>query len=581
MASASYDTLTIVINADSKEASRSINKLSNNLNKLNDTAKNLNTRRIGEIKGLLLNIAKIDFSNVSKGLQDVVSAFKYFNNKTAQKNSPILSVKELDKQMSAYTSFAKNVQYVFDGANNNEADTKAIEKNLDKAEDKAKKTLKYVNELNEKTKNVASQFAKMFKNILKYRVVRRLIQTIFQEIQNAFSQLASVDQDFNNALGEIKSALSYVARVLVSIIAPIIKVIAPIITMIAEAIGMIGNALGSAFAGALGQSEFAEAEEKVESYTDSLKKAKNVSMGFDKLNVISQEDSGGYKMTDVANGSGALADVITKIKNILEPLLQELAPQISALMVKVVNAIEKIAPLIEVILDLVYDLVHLTDDSVNGSVGAFIDSLGSAFYLIGMIAKILEPILKVLNVINAVVLNIINWVIELLATGLGTIFETIGAILEIVIAFFEGDTKKIEQIWNNLLKSLFAKWEDFGRNFANFFIKIWNNIVSFVENAINKIIDSVNEIGKYTGGWSIPHVDFSGVKGTTLENVNTSNGASSFSYQSNTPNGNGNSTQNIVVEIDGKEIARAVNKQNANSGTDFLMGGNINYGKGY
>ena len=36
---------------------------------------------------------------------------------------------------------------------------------------------------------------------------------------------------------------------------------------------------------------------------------------------------------------------------------------------------------------------------------------------------------------------------------------------------------------------------------------------------------------------------------------------------------------NVVIQVDGREIANVVNKQNANVGSRFLMGGNINYGK--
>ena len=81
MANVSYDTLTITINADSKQANTSINRLSKNLQKLDSTAKEIDKERILEVKELLRDIANIDFSNVAKGLQDVVKAFNAFNSK--------------------------------------------------------------------------------------------------------------------------------------------------------------------------------------------------------------------------------------------------------------------------------------------------------------------------------------------------------------------------------------------------------------------------------------------------------------------------------------------------------------------
>ena len=84
MANVSYDTLTIEINADSGKASRSINALSKSLLKLEDTAKKLDWEQLKVAKKYLEDVANISFDNVSKGLQDVVSAFKSMN-KEAEK----------------------------------------------------------------------------------------------------------------------------------------------------------------------------------------------------------------------------------------------------------------------------------------------------------------------------------------------------------------------------------------------------------------------------------------------------------------------------------------------------------------
>ena len=82
---AEYDTLKIKVEADSKQANTSIKNLSSSLQHLDETAKGLDTKRIAEVRGLLQGIAKIDFSNVIKGLQSVVSAFKAFNSKSFNK----------------------------------------------------------------------------------------------------------------------------------------------------------------------------------------------------------------------------------------------------------------------------------------------------------------------------------------------------------------------------------------------------------------------------------------------------------------------------------------------------------------
>ena len=76
-----YDSLELNISADVSGASKGIRTLKNNLNALQNTVKGLDFSLLTKLEKHLQNIANIDFSNVSKGLQDVVSAFKAFNDK--------------------------------------------------------------------------------------------------------------------------------------------------------------------------------------------------------------------------------------------------------------------------------------------------------------------------------------------------------------------------------------------------------------------------------------------------------------------------------------------------------------------
>lgn len=88
MANVSYDTLTIEINADSKQANKSIRSLSNNLSHLEDVAKTLDIKAIKNVQKCLQDISKIDFTNVSNGLKDVVSAFKQISGLSNSKRKP-------------------------------------------------------------------------------------------------------------------------------------------------------------------------------------------------------------------------------------------------------------------------------------------------------------------------------------------------------------------------------------------------------------------------------------------------------------------------------------------------------------
>lgn len=615
MANVSYDTLTIQINADSKQAVANISKLNRGLTNLDNTAKNLNTRRIGEIKGLLLNIAKIDFSNVSKGLQDVVSAFKYFQSKTAQKVAPIINPKDFDKQIKSYQNvLGKDYNFSFLGGGNTtqseltntieqaksllaivkelnltgeqnkivfkelglsvnalqEEKFNSIAEALKKAGVEGGKIKKIIDKLNESlndlkdtTGKTSSGFAKMFKNIMKYRVVRKLIQSIFQEITGAFSELASVDEGFNQSLGEIKSAFSYIARVLTSIIAPIIKVIAPLITMVAQGIGEVGSALGNTLAGALGQEEFAEAQENVESYTESLNKAKSVSAGFDKLNVIAQDSGGNFAMTQTNETNNKLIETIKNLMESIKPIFTALK-----------SFVEKIKPLLDVVIDIFTQILNETMGSVNESVANFIELFGTILNIIGKLLQALSPIVKFVITFSDTGLNIINdlmSVVFILVNGilqpLYPIIELIGEQLKIIAPILD--------FISETLKALTGRSDNTGARV----------VTGILTGGLSELIRAIRGGGYATGGFPedglffANHTElvgqFSNGRTAVANNQQITQGIYQAVLQAMREGGG----SNIVIQVDGREIAKVVNKQNANMGSRFLMGGNINYGK--
>ena len=91
MGNFNYDTLQIKVGVDSSEALSNVSKLTKGLLALEETANKLDKKGLIQFKKLLQDIANIDFSNVSNGLKDVVSAFKQLNSqqKKASVSKPL------------------------------------------------------------------------------------------------------------------------------------------------------------------------------------------------------------------------------------------------------------------------------------------------------------------------------------------------------------------------------------------------------------------------------------------------------------------------------------------------------------
>lgn len=639
MANVSYDTLTITINADSKSANKSINSLSKNLEKLNDTAKNVDVEKVEQVKTLLLDIASIDFSNVSKGLQDVVSAFKVLQAKASSKGvGALLSGQRQGKTQSAqdiydyinqidikpFPTMENNLNSVIDGfdklkfkvseldntlngtfekalspmeqleqqlkdigLNSNQLDVvldaidnhlgtisteqlKQVEEILTQAGLSGKEVEKVLKKLGQagdqngkKASGGMKQLALQFKNILKYRVVRKIIQEIFTQVSNAIGELANVDEDFNQALGEIKSALSYIARVIVSVIAPIVKVIAPIITAVAEAIGSVVSELGSAFAGALGQDEFAEAQENVESYTESLNKAKSVQMGIDKLNVIGKDQSSGNFAMKQTQATNNLGEIIQKLIGSLQPIFNALH-----------TFVQKIQPLLNVIVDVIGRILDETMNDVNTSIASFIDMLATIFEVIGALLTALKPIIDLLTTLGDLGLNLINTLITIISFLISNLLKPLLPIIQLI--------GNVLQVIAPLLNLVCELLKGISGNSDNKGVRIASGILTGGLSELFRLIKGSYATGGFPEENGIFFANsnelvggFDNGKTAVANNQQITQGIYRAVLQAMRESGG----REIVINLDGYEMAKVITKRQNNFGVEAIVGGNINYGK--
>ena len=585
MAQAGYDVLTFQINADSKEANKSIKGLSNNLNKLNESAKNLDTRRLGEVRGLLLNIAKIDFTNVRQGLQDVVSAFKYFQNKTAQKVSPIYDIKALDKQMASYTGMMKNADFSIGSADSKLIDESEVEQGtqaIEEATAETKNLGKALDEVKKKTHSATRNFAKMFKNILKYRVVRKLIQEIFKAFQQGLTNIAEFDDNTKEAITQIKASFGYLVNVLGSVLAPIIQMLAPLITSFVDAFGELASVFGEVFAEANGQTQFAEAKKDVDAYRKSLEKTKSI--GIDELNVFQKDNTGSFEYKELEQNDkyGAIKELIGDISSLIKDLITTLKPIVK-------DILKPIMEIIGTIFGLIRQLVANTFEKVHSSIASFGKMLASILDLISTIisdvAQVLEPILEivgiVINVINSglealfnVIKNVVNFIKPIVSFILAIVVPVLKVVFTIIATIFY-----VLQAILETIKDIFTfNWDNLGND--------WN-----IEGKVSALWDKTNSsnnnlsIMQYASG-GFPEDGFFYANHNEL--VGTfANGQTAVANNQQITTGiyeavlqamresKGNS--DVVINIDGYDLAKVITKRQNNMGMGLVSTPDIKY----
>lgn len=589
MGNASYDTLTITINADSKQANSSISRLSSNLEKLDKTAKNINTRRIGEVKGLLLNIAKIDFSNVSKGLQDIVSAFKAFQSKAFMKTAtnavnltPIDPSKlKLDDNSKDLAKVEANLQPIVPILDNIKAKTDSVTKAfqdttkpIKKLDNNIKKLTKDTEILGKKGGASVRSLGKQFKNILKYRIIRKIIQEIYKAFTSGLTNIANFDSNTKETLANIKASLGYIVNSVGSMLAPLLQMIQPLITSIGDAVGDIANTLGEVFAGLNGQTEFAKAKKDVDAYRKTLEKTQSV--GIDELNVLNQ-DTGSFEYVTVeqVEGTSKIKELISFIGDVVKDLNANLTPMLKDLL-------EPIMQIISTIVGLVKQLIGATFQKVHQSLASFTKMISKILSfvseIISGIANVLEPVMEIIGT----VVNIINEALSSIFDAIGGIFDILKPIINIINGVLVPVLKFIftivstifyvlEAIINTIVHILTFQWGKIGGD--------WN-----IGGKIKASWDKMGTASYASGGF--PEDGFFFANHNEL--VGTfDNGKTAVANNEQITEGIYRAVKEAMIEsnrggveitLDGYDVTKSVTRRQDNM-SSFLKGGNLAYGK--
>lgn len=705
-----YQRLVVRVVADTSEVTADLKKFNSSLLKLDKISKELDFKHIKEVQELLQGIANIDFSNVSKGLQDVVRAFNAFNSKTfrkATKNGTQLEgayplgagiettttdisnlnfentgittfVSELEKatqltgeletelnfvtgqsfendlenQLKGIGLNAKQMQVIF-GELNRDLDSdvfsseqfeavrkiledlgidgerlvsvmsnlkteveetenpfsamgfngrqvaeimKAInyESNKFSADDikKLENGLRELGYSEEEIKKITSQLSQemkkmgdgankgsnglkklltQFTRIMRYRIIRKIIQEIYKALTEGIKAIAEFDSGVNDSLSKIMSAFTYLKNSIGALFAPLIQIVEPILSELVMLVGDLGNTFAEFYASVNGQDTFSKAKYELEDYQKALKKT--TTLGIDELNIVGDDKKNalftteqvdlGKEETSLAKTLrdvfGEIKDIIGKVIEVFKDLVQKILPAISKLL-------QPIMKIIGFIIDLIEQLVDETFKDVHESLVSFVEMIGNIFNFIAQIVQDLMPQLQQVIAIVSTILNLINNSLSGTFNLIGRIFEIITPIVAVLNLFvmpvlnaimavvttivkaLEGVVKTITMIfttnpldWGDKFKSI---WGDIGSDIG----RAWNNMVSGTEAQFSNFSTT-----------------YLGAEASNVSSIETSTPA-----QAN---------QNIVINLDGQQIASVVTNRQNNFGQDLVVGGNVNWGK--
>ena len=642
----SYDSLELNISANVSGASRGIRALQRNLEALQNTVKGLDFGLIESLQKHLQDIANIDFSNVSQGLKDVVSAFRALNNAKLKgkggledrpyepnftmQDSQLPAIfqpnwQEVKTLEIAYNGFKESVEKGIDdsGIIEVEAHFKTLEGELERAGfsyEQIKEVMRSTNaeaklfseEGLTQVKNIlidlgrtaeeadriinrlktdvegnvdTSKWDKLlgaFKRIAFYRVVRRALQLLFQEIANGFKELVKVDEQFNQSISQLKSSFSNVARAFVSALAPIINVLAPIVKMLSDVLVNLLNKISATLSKIFGSKQINQAKTDVEDYAKSLKKVKDASLGIDELNVLKADDESDYFETfenlDAGQGLASIGEGITEILKPIGQVLDTLQPifdLVSGLFVK-------LTPL--------FRLVSTFLKGVVGLLQPIIDTIGT---IISTITELVEPILdRIMESINESAVFFTD-VVKMMFESFENSFKFFANIFKAICALLKGDW---QALWDSLKGIVLAV--------INGVIIAFETMINLLVMVINGITSMLSKVWTWLGIPAIPEIpkanlgrvsfaqggfpedgfffanhnelvgQFSNGKTAVANNEQITEGIYRAVRQALTEGVNTSEVnRDIIVQIDGREIGRASEKYQRQLGAKIFSGG--------
>ena len=376
----------------------------------------------------------------------------------------------------------------------------------------------------QKATNVFEKFSFALKRIILYRFASGIITNALNSVKDGIQNLAKYSNDFNASMSQMSTASLYFKNSIAAMLMPAIQALIPLFVNLVNIIVKAANALNQFFSAIGGKSTFTRAKEVAVDYADSLggatdaaKELKNAVAGFDELNVISPNESGGGANTpnfgdmfEEADIDPAILDFGKKLGDIWKPVKGAFFDMLDAIkgawarawanagdyfMAGFLYANEQIAGLLIKIFNTIADVFNEVDGLGQKMFESLITLGGTLLFIVGDIAKAFSTAWDNagLDLVNSFIVALTN-IFDLLNL-IGVSFRyawndgTGASIAENILNIFAN----INDIVGNFASSISDAWIEFGNGAA-----IWSSILGMAD----KVLETINKMTKATADWA-------------------------------------------------------------------------------
>ena len=247
---------------------------------------------------------------------------------------------------------------------------------------------------------------------------------------------------------------------------------------------------------------------------------------------------------------------------------------------------EGIKEIFQKALEFIKDFIHNTFELIKEIVSSVMEFMWS------MIKARLELIKDIFEAVFGVVRDIISTTFEHIKTVFGDIKDVFDNIIQFIRDVFAGNWENIWQDIVNIFESIWNTMVDIAKYPINLVIDLINGLIGGIEAAVNYIANALSAIhfdvpdwvpgiggkslGFNFGGVSLPRIpqlakgavippnkEFMAILGDQKQGTNIETPLKTMIEAFNAAlDARGNSGGDIIIEIDGKEVFRAIRKQN-------------------
>lgn len=468
-------------------------KAMDKINKLKTKLAELQTERKTK-SGL---IEEIDAYN--KKISDAIQKMKILRSSGETKKADSMRGKIAELQAGRTVALGKAEQY--GGYDALKAQLSGLDSQIDKTEGKIGSLQKAQASLARNgMEGLNNGMKKGVLTFLKYGLGIRSLFALFNRlrsvIQDGIANMAKYDKETRNSLIGIKSSMAELKGNFTSAFAGLLNSIAPVIQTIINWLSTAISKVAEFFAALSGKGTFKRAvantgaiASNLDGTAESAKEAKKQLAGFDELNVLSDNSSGGG-----GSGAGASDVMYEEVPVELTPTMEKLKNIFEEIWGIIKNIWTETEPIrefigdvlltvIEAVVDLLYDISELLSGKI--SFQEFIDNLSPLeTVLLGIGVAI--GIIKAYNFITGLITKIPQLMEKIsgLLAGISPTTIIIGAIITAIVLLLKyGD---IVAAWLENIRKIVDDWID--------------NIQKVVNEFIQRIMDKLTETNSVIDG---------------------------------------------------------------------------------